>query len=310
MAIRHFLKDDDISVSEQAEILALAAEIKRNPGQYTPLAGNQSVAVLFDKTSTRTRFSFDAGIAQLGGNAIVVDSSSTQMGKGETLADSARTLSCFVKAIVWRTFHQADIEELAQHSSVPVINSLTDDYHPCQILADLQTIAENFDQLSGLNVTYIGDADNNMATSYAIGFAMAGINMTFCAPSSLHVKPEIADRARDICAQTGASFTQLVDPQEAATQADVLITDTWVSMGKEHEQRERLQLLDGYRLTQKLLSGAADNAIVLHCLPAYRGQEIDAEVIDGPQSRVWDEAENRLHAQNALMIWLLKQAES
>lgn len=282
--------------------------MKSDPFAARPLAGPQSVAVLFDKTSTRTRFSFDAGIAQLGGNAIVVESKSTQMGKGETLADTARVMSRYVSAIVWRTFAHAGLEELATHASVPVINALSDDFHPCQILADLVTMRESFPgATAGLNVTYLGDGANNMANSYLLGLTTAGMHITIAAPQGYQPEQHIVQRATDIAHATGGSVTITGDPAGACTDADVLITDTWISMGQEEQGKQRVRDLADYQLGHHVLDLAADHAIVLHCLPAYRGNEITDEVIEGPASRVFDEAENRLHAQKALLAWLLAQ---
>lgn len=307
MSPRHFLRDDAVTPAEQAEILDLAARMKADRHGYTPLSGPRSVAVLFDKTSTRTRFSFDAGIAELGGNPIVVETKSSQMGKGETFADTARVLGRFVSAIVWRTFAQSGLEEMAEHSPVPVVNALSDDFHPCQILADLLTIRENFDgRTAGLRATYVGDGANNMANSYLVGLATAGMHVTVAAPEGYRPAAEVVATAESIAAETGGSVRITGDVAEAATGADVLITDTWISMGQEEEGRQRLSDLRGYQLGQGLVDLAADGAIVLHCLPAYRGNEITEEVLEGPASRVFDEAENRLHAQKALLAWLLE----
>lgn len=306
--VRHFLRDDDLSPAEQAEVLDLGLKLKAEPFSARPLEGPKSVAVIFDKTSTRTRFSFDAGIAQMGGNAIVVESGSTQMGKGETLADTALVMSRYVEAIVWRTYSQAGIAELAAHSSVPVVNALTDDFHPCQILADLLTIRENFGRTEGLRAVYLGDGANNMGHSYLIGFATAGMHIIIAAPEGYQPIGQIVADAERIAAQTGGSVTITTDVDAAVVDADVLITDTWVSMGMEDSAADRLRDLADYQLGQEAVDKASDDAIVLHCLPAYRGKEITAEVIDGPRSRVFDEAENRLHAQKALLVWLLERS--
>ena len=303
MTLRHFLADDDVSPAEQAEILALAAELKadRYNNAHRDLLDRQSVAVLFDKTSTRTRFSFDAGITELGGNAIVVDSGSSQMGKGETFQDTGAVLSRFVSAIVWRTSAQSNLEQMAETATVPLINSLSDDFHPCQILADLQTIKENKGELQGLNAIYFGDGANNMANSYMLGFATAGVNITICAPEGFQPEPRFVERAQARARETGATVT--VTDQVGATGADVVITDTWLSMGQ--DPSEDRTVLKEYQVNAEVMSKADPEAIFLHCLPAYRGSEVTAEVIDGPQSVVFDEAENRLHAQKALVAWLL-----
>ncbi|MFD0483685.1 ornithine carbamoyltransferase [Kineococcus sp. GCM10028916] len=302
MSVRHFLADDDLSPAEQAEVLTLAARLKADRFAEKPLAGPQTVALLFDKPSTRTRVSFSVGVADLGGVPLVVDAAGSQLGRGEPVADTARVLERQVAAIVWRTFSQADLEEMAANSGVPVVNSLTDDYHPCQILADLQTVIEHKGALAGLTLAYVGDGANNMAHSYALGGATAGMHVRIGTPGSDLPNPDIIARAQAVAATTGGSVTVTTSAEEAVAAADVVATDTWISMGQEGQEFERFR---PFSLTSALLSGAEDDAIVLHCLPAYRGKEIDAAVIDGPQSVVWDEAENRLHAQKALLVWLL-----
>ncbi len=312
MTIRHFLADDDLTPAEQAEVLALAATLKADPYSRRPLAGPQSVAVLFDKTSTRTRFSFDAGIAALGGNAIVVDTGSSQMGKGETYQDTAAVLSRFVSAIVWRTYAQSGLEAMTETATVPVVNALSDDFHPCQILADLQTIIENLcpDEgqagLRGRKAVYFGDGANNMANSYLVGFAVAGLDVTICAPEDFQPEERFVERARTVAADTGATVAVTADVDEAIAGADVVLTDTWVSMGQEDDGLDRRTPFVPYQVNAELMAKANDGAIFMHCLPAYRGNEVTAEVIDGPASVVLDEAENRMHAQNALLTWLLE----
>lgn len=316
MTIRHFLADDDLSPAEQAEVLALAAQLKTDPYSARPLAGPQSVAVLFDKTSTRTRFSFDAGIAALGGNAIVVDSGSSQLGKGETLQDTGAVLSRFVSAIVWRTFAHSGLEAMTETATVPVINALSDDFHPCQILADLQTIIEQLCPgqgqagLAGRKAAYFGDGANNMANSYLVGFATAGLDVTVCAPEGFQPEARFVERAEDIAAETGATVAVTADVAEAIAGADVVLTDTWVSMGQESDGLDRRTPFLPYQVDANLMARANDGAIFLHCLPAYRGNEVTAEVIDGPASVVFDEAENRMHAQKALLTWLLKKSDA
>ncbi|AWB83956.1 ornithine carbamoyltransferase [Corynebacterium liangguodongii] len=308
---RHFLADDDLTPAEQAEVLALAIELKAAPFSRRPLEGPKSVAVLFDKTSTRTRFSFDAGIAQLGGHAIVAETGNSQMGKGETYQDTAAVLSRYVEAIVWRTYAHRNLLDMAETATVPIINSLSDDLHPCQILADLQTCVENLcpDEgpagLRGKRAVYLGDGDNNMANSYMIGFATAGMDITIVSPEGFQPREEFVTRARSRAAETGATVA-VTSEVSAAEGADVVITDTWVSMGMENDGKDRRTPFLPYQVTQDVMDAAADGAIFLHCLPAYRGNEVAAEVIDGPASRVFDEAENRLHAQKALMVWLLE----
>lgn len=307
--IRHFLRDDDLSPAEQREVLDLAIRLKADRFSADPLAGPQSVAVIFDKTSTRTRFSFAAGVAELGGNPIIVNPGEAQLGVKESVADSAKVLSRMVSAIVWRTFDHAPLEEMAAHATVPVINSLSDDFHPCQILADLQTIREHKGELAGLTATYVGDAANNMGHSYLLGFATAGMHIRVAGPDGYHPRADIVADAEKIAAATGGSVSVSVDPVAAVQGADVIITDTWVSMGQEAEKDARVALFGDYRVTPELMGQANDDAIFLHCLPAYREFEVAPEVIDGPQSVVWDEAENRLHAQKALMTWLLEESK-
>ncbi|NLV77853.1 MAG: ornithine carbamoyltransferase [Rhodococcus sp.] len=308
--VRHFLRDDDLTPAEQTEVLELAAELKKNPLVRRPLEGPYSVAVLFDKTSTRTRFSFDAGIAQLGGHPIVVDAGSTQIGKGESLADTARMFSRFTKAVVWRTYGQDRVDTLAAHSAVPVVNALTDTFHPCQVLADLQTIREHKGRTAGLRMTYLGDGANNMAHSLMLGGVTAGLHVTIAAPAGFTPDPQVVADSRARAEQTGGSVTVTDDPRAGATGADVLVTDTWVSMGQENDGLDREAAFRPFQLNDELLALSDPDSIVLHCLPAYRGKEITADVIDGDRSVVWDEAENRLHAQKALLVWLLEKSGS
>lgn len=305
---RHFLADDDLTPDEQAEVLALAAEMKRDPYAKRPLEGPKSVAVLFDKTSTRTRFSFDVGIHQMGGNAIITDTSNSQMGKGETLQDTAAVLSRFVDAIVWRTYAHDNFHAMAETATVPLVNALSDDLHPCQILADLQTIQENFGRLKGLRAAYLGDGDNNMANSYMLGFATAGVDIVIAAPEGFQPKEQFVQRARERAEQTGATVTVSAD-LAAVDGVDVVITDTWVSMGMEDDGLDRRTPFLPYQVNAEVMARASEDAVFLHCLPAYRGNEVTAEVIDGAQSRVFAEAENRLHAQKALLAWLMEHQD-
>ncbi|MDX6197511.1 MAG: ornithine carbamoyltransferase [Actinomycetota bacterium] len=303
---RHFLADDDLSPSEQAQVLDLAAELKaKRHGGPTPLAG-RSIAVVFEKPSTRTRLSFEVGIAELGAHPVVIDASTTQLGRGETIEDTARVLSRYVSAIVIRTFGDDRIRSLAAASDVPVVNALTDGFHPCQVLADLQTIRERKGTTTGLTLTYLGDGANNMAHSYLLGAAMAGMNVRIGTPAGYQPDDDVVRRARSISAAHGTEILVTSDARAAAAGADVLCTDVWVSMGMAGEAARRHDL-GPYALDEAALSAAAADAVVLHCLPAHRGEEIAAAVIDGPQSAVWDEAENRLHAQKALLTWLLEQ---
>lgn len=306
---RHFLRDDDLTPAEQREVLDLAARLKLDPFAERPLEGPRSAAVFFDKTSTRTRFSFAAGIAELGGNAIIVNPGEAQLGAKESISDTSRVLSRMVDLIVWRTFAHAGLEEMAASATVPVINSLSDDFHPCQILADLQTIRERRGELAGLTAAYVGDAGNNMGHSYLLGFATAGMHIRVAGPEGFLPRADIVDDATRIASETGGSVTVTTDPAAAVSGADAVITDTWVSMGQEAEKAGRIETFGRYRVDPTLMAHAKPDAIFLHCLPAYREFEVAAEVIDGPQSVVWDEAENRLHAQKALMAWLLKESK-
>lgn len=305
--IRHFLRDDDLTPEEQAEVLALAAELKKAPFSRRPLEGPRGIAVIFEKNSTRTRFSFEMGIAQLGGHAVVVDGRSTQLGREETLEDTGAVLSRYVDGIVWRTFAQERLTAMASGATVPIVNALSDEFHPCQVLADLQTIAERKGTLAGLNMSYLGDGANNMAHSLMVGGVTAGINVTIAAPKGFEPDPEFVEAAKKRAAETGATVTVTTDPQAAADGADVLVTDTWTSMGQENDGLDRVRPFRPFQINTALLGRAADDAVVLHCLPAHRGDEITDEVIDGPQSAVFDEAENRLHAQKAMLVWLLER---
>jgi ornithine carbamoyltransferase len=312
---RHFTKDDDLTPAEQAEVLALAAELKRTrftAEAPTPLAAPngvpRSVAVLFDKPSTRTRVSFSVGVAELGGYPLVIDAGSSQLGRGEPVEDTTKVLDHQVAAIVWRTFGQDRLDAMAAVSRVPVVNALTDLYHPCQILADLQTVIERKGSLSGRSLTYLGDGANNMAHSYLLGGATAGMHVRIGSPEEYQPDADVLKRAGEIAAETGGSVAWTADPAAAVDGADVVATDTWVSMGQEDEYDARIAPFLPYAVDESAVARAADDAVVLHCLPAYRGKEIAAEVIDGPQSAVWDEAENRLHAQKALLVWLLERS--
>ena len=304
---RHFLRDDDLSPQDQAEVLQLAAELKKDPLRCRPLEGPRGVALIFDKNSTRTRFSFELCIAQLGGHAVVVDGRSTQLGRDETLQDTAQVLSRYVEAIVWRTFGQDRLEAMAATATVPVVNALSDEFHPCQVLADLQTIAERKGSLPGVKLSYFGDGANNMAHSLMLGGVTAGMHVTVAAPDGFAPAPEIVAAAERRAKATGGSVTVTTDAAAAAAGADVLVTDTWTSMGQEGDGLDRVKPFWPYQVNQRLLTLADPEAIVLHCLPAHRGHEITDEVMDGPASAVWDEAENRLHAQKALLVWLLER---
>ena len=311
MTVRHLLADDDLTAAEQAEVLDLAATLKAERHAEQPLAGPRAVALIFDKPTLRTQLSFSAGVAELGGHPMNVDGSLAQIGTRESIADVSRVIGRQVSAIVWRTHGQDRIEEMAAHVDVPVVNALTDDYHPCQLLADLLTIREHKGATAGLTLAYLGDGANNMAHSYLLACALAGMHVRIGTPASHQPSADVLGRAERIAAEQGGSVLVTDDPAEAVRGADVVATDTWVSMGMEGEKGDRTgesSPFAPFAVTRELLTHAAADAIVLHCLPAYRGLEIEAEVIDGPQSVVWDEAENRLHAQKALLTFLLRSS--
>ncbi len=309
MSLRHFLADDDLTTAEQTAVLDLADRLKTDPHLITPFTG-RAVAVLFDKASTRTRISFEVGIAELGGHPMIMDCTLSQLGRGEPISDTARVLSRHVAVVVWRTSGQERLQEMADYSDVPVINGLTDSYHPCQVLADLQTVRERRGTLAGLRLAYVGDGANNMAHSYALGGAVAGMHVAIGSPPGFQLDPGIAARAAAIASANGATVRVVDTAEEAVEGADVVATDTWISMGQENDGVDRLAIFTPFALTSALLTRAKPDAVVLHCLPAYRGLEIEAGVIDGPQSAVWDEAENRRHVQKAVLAFLDEAARS
>jgi ornithine carbamoyltransferase len=313
--VRHFLRDDDLAPAEQAEVLALAARLKsaragggQAPAEAAALAGPRAVAVLFDKPSLRSRVSFAVGIAELGGYPLIIDAQGTHAGRGETIADMARVLASQVSGIVWRTFGQDRIEEMAAAARVPVINALTDEFHPCQILADLLTIQAACGRLPGLALTFLGDGSSNMAHSYLLGGATAGLHVRICAPEAFWPDPDVLAGAAAIAGRTGGSVYVSADPQDACKGVDVLATDVWTSMGQEGQEDSRIAAMAPYRLDADKLALAAPACRVLHCLPAHRGQEISADVMDGPASLIFEQAENRLHAQKALLCFLLARS--
>jgi ornithine carbamoyltransferase len=311
---RHFLRDDDLAPHEQAAVLDLAEEMKQDRFSYRPLAGPRSVAVLFDKQSLRTRVSFTVGIGELGGQPVVIDTATTHLGRGEPFEDVARVLSRQVAAIAWRTSGQERIEALALASSVPVINALTDQFHPCQVLADLQTIRAHYGSLAGRTLTFLGDGSSNMSHSYLLGGATAGMRVRIGSPQAYRPDQAVTAAAERIAARTGGGIELFTDPGAACAGADVIATDVWTSMGQESEQAERLAALssygsdDTYQLDEAKLAVGRPGCLVLHCLPAHRGEEISADVLEGPSSVVWEQAENRLHAQKALLAWLVERA--
>jgi ornithine carbamoyltransferase len=306
--VRHFLADDDLTPDEQARVLDLAFELKQAPYDAKPLAGPRTVAMIFDKQTLRTQSSFAAGIAELGGFPMLVDGALAGIGVRESVHDVARVLGRQASVIVWRTYAQSRLEEMAEHAGVPVVNALTDDFHPCQLLADLLTVREHKQQLAGLTVAFVGDGASNMGNSWLLAGATAGMHVRVASPDGYLPDPAIVERAAKIAAGTGGSATTTTDAVAAVTGADVVVTDTWISMGKEEEADARAAVFAPYSLTTALFDHAQADAIAMHCLPAYRGKEIDAEVLDGPQSVVWDEAENRRHAQKAILTFLVEAA--
>jgi ornithine carbamoyltransferase len=306
--VRHFLRDDDLSPGEQAQVLELAAQLAADRLSRQPLAGPRTVAVLFDKPSLRTRASFAVGVAELGGYPLVIDAGGTHADRGEPVADVARVLSRQVAAIVWRTFGQDRVTTMAAASSVPVVNALTDQFHPCQVLADLLTIKQAYGRLAGLTLTFLGDGSSNMAHSYLLGGATAGLHVRICAPEAYWPSAEVVATAASIARRTRGSVHVTADPKAGCVDADVLATDVWTSMGQEGQEGTRSEVMAQYSLDGAKLAAASPGCRVLHCLPAHRGQEIAAEVIDGPASLVFEQAENRLHAQKALLCFLLGES--
>ncbi len=313
---RHFLRDDDLAPAEQKQVLLLAQDLVADRFARRPFAGPRTVAIMFDKSSTRTRVSFATGVAELGGSPLVIEAGSSQLGRGESIADTTRVLTRQVSTIVWRTFGQERIEEMAAHATVPVVNALTDEFHPCQILADLLTIAQHAGgfaegdaALAGRSLAYLGDGANNMAHSYLLGGATSGMDVRIASPASHRPDPAVLERAEQIAAETGGSVLVTDDPITAVAGVDAVLTDTWISMGQEGESGRDAETFSAYAVTEQLMSHAATSVVFLHCLPAYRGKEVDASVIDSARSVVWDEAENRLHAQKALMTWLVEHPD-
>lgn len=301
----HFLSSDDLDRAQLLALLELADQLKAGRGTLgaDQLAG-RTVAMIFEKPSTRTRVSFQVAVSELGGHPLSLSSAELQLGRGETVADTGAVLSRYVHALVVRTFGQERLEELAAAASIPVINALTDLEHPCQALADLQTLRESFGDLAGRTLTYVGDG-NNVAHSLLLAGAMVGLSVRVAHPAGYAPDAGIVARARELAEAHGAQILVTTDALEAATGADALYTDVWASMGQEDEAAARLAVFAPYRVTPELMAAAAPEAIFLHCLPAHRGEEVAAEVIDSAASRVFDQAENRLHAQKALLVTLV-----
>jgi ornithine carbamoyltransferase len=304
---RDYLSVDDLDPKELGELLDLAADVKARPEAYAGRLAGRSIALIFEKPSTRTRVSFEVGVAQLGAHPVVLSSSELQLGRGETIEDTGRVLSRYVDAIVLRTFEQERLEVLAAAADVPVVNSLSDFEHPCQALADLLTMRERLGALEGRTLTYLGDG-NNVAHSLLLGGAKAGMRVRVATPVGFEPIPQVVQRAREIADEAGGLVEVSSDPAAAASGADVLYTDVWASMGQEAEADERMLVFTPYQVTAALVDAAADDVVVLHCLPAHRGQEIAADVLDGPHAAVWDQAENRLHTQKALLLRLFGAA--
>jgi ornithine carbamoyltransferase len=298
-----FLRLRDWSAADLDAILTLTRELKNQHrrGIRHPLLAGQSLAMIFEKSSTRTRISFETGMFQLGGHALFLSSANTQIGRGEPIKDTARVLSRYVDGIMIRTYNQADIEELAHYATVPVINALTDMYHPCQVMADIFTVLEHRGSYRDQTYAWIGDG-NNMAHSWINAAAVFGFELRVATPKGYEPDAEVMQWARD----QGAKISYTSDPLEAAAGADILNTDVWASMGQEKEQEKRCRDFSGFQINTRTLEVAASNALVLHCLPAHRGEEITDEVIEGPHSVVFDEAENRLHVQKAIMATLMQ----
>jgi ornithine carbamoyltransferase len=301
---RDFLTVADLSQGELIELLDLADDLKRGraAARRDDLAG-RSVGMIFEKPSTRTRVSFEVGIVELGGHAVILNAGDLQLGRGETVEDTARVLSRYLHALVVRTFAQTRLEQLAT-GTIPVVNALSDTAHPCQALADLQTIREHKGELAGRKLAYLGDG-NNVAHSLLRAGAMTGMTVAIGTPVGYEPDPEVVRAATAVAEETGGEIIVTTDPREAAADADAVYTDVWASMGQEAEQARRVEAFPAFQVDERIMQVAAPDAIVMHCLPAHRGEEIAGSVIDGPQSVVWDQAENRLHAQKALLIMLL-----
>ncbi len=304
---RHLISIHDLSAAEVAGLFRLAAEVKAHPEKYEDHLHRKTLGMIFEKSSTRTRVSFEVGMAQMGGHALFLSSRDIQLGRGEPISDTAQVLSRYVNGIMARTFAHQTVLDLAAYGSVPVINGLTDDLHPCQALADYFTLSEVFgglEVLRGRKLAYIGDG-NNMAHSLMFGAAKVGMDVAVASPKGYEVKPHYADLARQDAAAAGTKVTLTNDPAEAVEGASCVETDVWASMGQEAEAQERLKAFQGFMVDAALMSRARPDAVFLHCLPAHRGEEVAAEVADGRQSRIFDEAENRLHVQKAVMLWLM-----
>jgi ornithine carbamoyltransferase len=293
-----------LSAGQLERLFALAAEVKAHPERYSTALAGKTLAMIFQKSSTRTRVSFETGMLRLGGHALFLSARDIQLGRGEPISDTAQVLSRYVDAIMARTFAHRDVVDLASFGSVPVINGLTDELHPCQALADYFTLREEFGDLSGRKIAYVGDG-NNVAHSLLFGAPKAGMDIAVASPAGYQVNPAYLELARADAAAAGTRIEALTDPAAAVAGASAVYTDVWTSMGQEAESAARLDAFAGYTVDARLMAAALPEAIFLHCLPAHRGEEVDAEVADGPQSRIFDQAENRMHVQMAVLLWLL-----
>jgi ornithine carbamoyltransferase len=303
--VRHFLSIHELDAAEVAGLFRLAAEVKAEPRRFGGALAAKSLGMIFEKSSTRTRVSFEVGMVQLGGHALFLSSRDIQLGRGEPIGDTAQVLSRYVDGIMARTFAHQTVLDLARYGSVPVINGLTDDLHPCQAMTDYFTLGEVFGgDLKGRKIAYIGDG-NNMAHSLLFGAPKVGMDIAVASPAGYTVKPHYVDLARADAAAAGTRIEITDDPRAAVAGASCVYTDVWASMGQEGEAAERLRAFHGFQVDAALMAAARPDAVFLHCLPAHRGEEVAAEVADGPQSRIFDEAENRLHVQKAILLWLM-----
>ena len=304
--MKHLLSLNDLTTEEIEQILTLAAKLKKDlkNGVENKILKGKTLGMIFAKSSTRTRVSFEVGMYQLGGTALYLNANDIQLGRGEIIYDTANVLSRYLDGIMIRTFKQSDVEDLAKYGSIPVINGLTDLFHPCQILADLQTIQEQKGRLQGLKLAYVGDGFN-IANSLLHGCAKVGMNIAIATPKGYECDTVIVEEAKATAKLTGSKIIVTDDPELAFDNADVMYTDTWISMGQEDEKETRMKAFMPYQVNAKLVSKAKDNAIFLHDLPAYRDFEVTAEIIDGPNSFIFDQAENRMHAQKAVMALLM-----